>query len=57
MARGAENALRRDLSYMEKAHLTRQLIDRSLPRATIARALGLDLTEVARMKVCEDSAT
>lgn len=49
LARGAENALRRDLSYMEKANLTRQLIDRSLPRATIARALGLDLTEVARM--------
>ena len=48
LANGAENTLRRGLSYIEKANLARQLATLH-PRKIIAEALNIDATELARM--------
>lgn len=48
LAHGAENTLRRDLSFMDKANLARQLATLH-PRKIIAEALSLDPTLLSRM--------
>ena len=49
VAQGRENNERRDLTFIERAHFARTLAARRISRATIAKALGVDKTELARL--------
>lgn len=49
IAQGQENAVRRDLSFVEKANFARQMVEAGYARAAICDALAVDKTLVSRM--------
>ena len=49
LAQGRENALRRDLSFIEKARFAAQLIEAGFARADVQRALVLHAADMTRM--------
>jgi ParB family chromosome partitioning protein len=49
MAQGQENAVRRDLSFIEKARFASQMEAAGYPRAAICDALAIDKTLVSRL--------
>ncbi|EFL87440.1 plasmid partitioning protein RepB [Ahrensia sp. R2A130] len=49
LAQGRENALRRDLSFIEKARFAAQLVTMDFSRADIQRALALHAADMTRM--------
>ncbi|MGL4319738.1 MAG: plasmid partitioning protein RepB [Paracoccaceae bacterium] len=49
MAQGQENTARRNLSFAEKAHFARQLIDAGHDRSFISAALNTDIGDLSRM--------
>jgi ParB family chromosome partitioning protein len=49
IAQGQENAARRDLSFIEKAHFAEELAARGFPRATLIAALAVQTAEVSRL--------
>lgn len=49
LAQGRENALRRDLSFIEKARFAAQLVAMDFSRADIQRALALHAADMTRM--------
>lgn len=57
IAQGQENTLRRDLSFIEKANLARQMRDAGFDRAVICDALAIDKTVVSRMLAVADAIT
>ena len=48
LAQGQENTARRDLSFIEKAHFSRQLRDAGYDRKVIGDAINVDQTEISR---------
>jgi ParB family transcriptional regulator, chromosome partitioning protein len=54
MAQGQENTQRRGLSFIEKAHLARQMRDAGYDRAAIADAVNADRTIISRMLAVVD---
>lgn len=55
IAQGQENALRKDLSFIEKANFARQMRDAEFERAVICDALAIDKTVVSRMLTVIDT--
>lgn len=55
IAQGQENAARRDLSYIEKAHFAGQMRDAGYDRPTIIAALHVDKTQISRMLTTIDA--
>ncbi len=55
IAQGQENALRKDLSFIEKANFARQMRDTGFERAVICDALGVDKTVISRMLTVIDA--
>jgi ParB family chromosome partitioning protein len=49
IAQGQENAVRRDLTFIEKANFARQMRDESYDRKVICDALHIDKTVISRM--------
>lgn len=49
MAQGQENTVRRDLSFIEKAHFAWQMLEAGYDRKAIGDALSVDKTVVSRM--------
>ena len=49
IAQGQENAIRKDLSFIEKANFARQMRDSGFDRAVICDALAVDKTVISRM--------
>ena len=54
IAQGQENALRKDLSFVEKANFARQMRDMGFDRAVICDALAVDKTVISRMLTVAD---
>lgn len=55
IAQGQENALRKDLSFIEKANFARQMRDNGFDRAVICDALAVDKTVISRMLTVADA--
>ncbi|VDC33665.1 plasmid partitioning protein RepB [Pseudogemmobacter humi] len=55
IAQGQENALRKDLSFIEKANFARQMRDNGFERAVICDALAVDKTVISRMLTVADA--
>lgn len=55
IAQGQENALRKDLSFIEKANFARQMRDTGFDRAVICDALAVDKTVISRMLTVADA--
>lgn len=49
VAQGQENAVRRDLSFIEKANFARQMVAHGFERKVICDALNIDKTVISRM--------
>ncbi|WP_112310391.1 plasmid partitioning protein RepB [Pseudogemmobacter bohemicus] len=54
IAQGQENAIRKDLSFIEKANFARQMRDAGFDRAVICDALAVDKTVISRMLAVAD---
>lgn len=49
LAQGQENAVRRDLSFIEKAHFAQAMVEAGFERRVVCEALAIDKTAISRM--------